>query len=392
MAKRAFLKAINRSAILNVVKRRGPIARADIARLTHLSPATVTLQTAELIEDGLIYEKQEGDSRGGRPPILLALSTDAIYVLGVKLTEAHATLALIDLEAAIVAQRTFALPSIEPNAVADQIAGETFSLLRAADIPRKHLVGCGVGMAGLIDSVNGVCRMSPHTHWQNVPFAEYLEDRLSCPVYLDNNVNTLTFLERLYGLGQQVNDFLVITVGLGIGMGIVCAGQVYRGASGSSGELGHTVIDPNGLPCSCGNRGCLETFVADPWLVYHAREAGLPVATPEALTALAEAGEPVAIEVLRRAGDVLGQSVANLINLFNPSMIIVSGEGVRAGDLLFGPMREAMRRHSFSHLDEEVTLQIEPLRDESWARGAASLVLHRIFETSELAQITPVAE
>lgn len=392
MAKRTLLKAINRSIILNVIKKHGPIARADIARLTKLSPATVTLQTAELIEDGLIYEKQEGDSRGGRPPILLALSTEAIYVLGVKLTESHATLALIDLQATIVAQRTFGLPSTHPIAVADLLTTETLSLLRAADIPRKHLVGCGVGMAGLIDSVNGICRMSPHTHWRDVPLAEYLEERLGCPVYLDNNVNTLTFLERLYGLGQHVDNFLVITVGLGIGMGIVCDGQVYRGASGSSGELGHTVIDPDGLPCSCGNRGCLETFVADPWLVYHARQAGLEVITPEELTQLAQSGEPRAVDVFRRAGKVLGQSVANLINLFNPGMIIVSGEGVRAGDLLFDPMREAISRHAFSGLDKEVTLQIEPLLDESWARGAACLVLHKIFETSEFTQPTSIAE
>ncbi len=381
MARRALLKALNRSSILNVVKRHGPIARADIARLTKLSPATVTMQTAGLIEDGLIYEKQEGDSRGGRPPILLALTTSAIYVVGVKLTEAHAILALTDLNAEIVAQQTLTLESTDPKVVADQLEGGIRALLEAASLPRKHLLGVGVGTAGIIDSVNGIVRMSPHTHWRDVPFGETLEERLGCPVYLDNNVNTLTLLERLYGLGQHIDNFLVITVGLGVGMGIVCNGQVYRGASGSGGEFGHTVIDPDGLRCSCGNMGCLETFVADPWLVYRAKQAKLNVDTPDELVQAGEAGDETALRILRDAGLVLGQGVANLINLFNPSMIIVSGEGVRAGDALFEPMRTAIRRHSFWKLDQEVDIRVEALQDASWARGAASLVLNKIFDS-----------
>jgi N-acetylglucosamine repressor len=238
-------------------------------------------------------------------------------------------------------------------------------------------------MAGVIDAANGICRMSPHTHWRDVPVAEILEERLGCPVYLDNNVNTLTLLERLYGLGQRVDNFLVISVGLGIGMGMVCEGKVYRGVSGGGGEFGHTCVDPDGLRCSCGNMGCLETFVADPWLVYRAKQAKLDVTTPDDLVGAAQGGDETAQRILRDAGLVLGQSVANLISVFNPSMIIVSGEGVRAGDFLFEPMRTAMRRHTFWKLDQEVELRIEPLLDDSWARGAASLVLNKIFATSE---------
>ncbi len=382
MAHRALLKAINRSTILNVVKTKGPVARADIARLTGLSPATVTLQTAELIEDGLIYEKQEGDSRGGRPPILLALTTTAIYVIGVKLTEAHIVLALTDLNADIVAQHTVELVSTDPVSVANQLDSAVAVLLETASVPRKHLLGVGIGTAGIIDSANGVIRMSPHTHWRDVSFAELVAERLGCPVYLDNNVNTLTLLERLYGSGQHVDNFLVITIGLGVGMGMVCNGRIYRGASGSGGEFGHTVVDPDGYRCSCGNQGCLETMVADPWLVYRAKQAKLDVSTPDDLLWLATTADETALRIFREAGLALGRSVANLINLFNPSMIIISGEGVRAGDFLFDPMHVAIRRHAFWKLDGEVDFRVEPLRDESWARGAASLVLNKVFATS----------
>jgi predicted NBD/HSP70 family sugar kinase len=153
--------------------------------------------------------------------------------------------------------------------------------------------------------------------------------------------------------------------------------------SGGGGEFGHTCVDPDGLRCSCGNMGCLETFVADPWLVYRAKQAKLDISTPEDLVSAAQSGDETAQRILRDAGLVLGQSVANLVSVFNPSMIIVSGEGVRAGDFLFEPMRTAIRRHTFWKLDQEVDFRIEPLLDDSWARGAASLVLNKIFATSE---------
>jgi N-acetylglucosamine repressor len=385
MARRQLLKTVNRSSILNVIKARGPIARTDIARLTGLSPATVTGLTAELIEGGLIFEKQEGVSRGGRKPILLALNAAGAYVVGIKLAEEHATLVLTDLNAEIVARHTIELLSRAPEHVSDQLADSVRALLRSAQVDHSRLLGVGIGLAGIIDTAAGVCRMSPHNGWREVPFAALLEERLHYPVYLDNNVNTLVLMERLFGVGQQVEDFLVITVGRGIGLGIVASGQVYRGTRGGGGEFGHIVIDPEGPLCTCGNRGCLETFVAEPWLLQRARLNGLEVTTPDELVAAAEAGHPMAREVFTRAGQIFGRAVANLVNLFNPAIIIISGEGVRAGDFLFGPMRETMERHMFGQLAEDVEVRVEPLGDDAWARGAASLVLRIIFHTPELA-------
>ncbi len=384
MARRQLLKALNRSAILNVIKATGPISRTDIARLTGLSPASVTSQTAELIEDGLIYEKQEGDSRGGRRPILLALNATGAYVVGVKLAEEHATLVLTDLNAEVIARQTLELSSREPGRVSDQLAGGVRALLRSTQVDQNRLLGVGVGLAGIVDSAAGVCRMSPFNGWREVPFAEMLEERLDYPVYLDNDVNTLTLVEQLYGAGQHVDDFLIVTVGRGIGMGIVAKSQVYRGARGGGGEFGHTVVDPDGPLCTCGNRGCLETFVAEPWLLQHARNEGLEVATPEDLVAAARQGSAAALEVFARAGRVLGMGVANLVNLFNPALVLISGEGVRAGEFLFGPMRATMQRHMFGQLAQDVEVRVEPLGDDAWARGAASLALRQIFHAPEL--------
>ncbi|MBI5671355.1 MAG: ROK family transcriptional regulator [Chloroflexi bacterium] len=390
MASRQLLKALNRSSILNAIKAYGPIARADIARVTRLSPAAVTQLTEGLIQDGLIFEKQEGDSRGGRRPILLALNDTDTYVVGVKLAETQATLALTDLNADILARHRIQLTALDPATVCDELADGIQALLRLAQVEQRHILGVGVGLAGIVDSAAGICRLSPYNGWRDVPLADLLAERLNSPVYLDNDVNTLTLVERLYGPGQHVRDFLVLTIGRGVGMGMVANGQVYRGTRGSGGEFGHVVVDTDGFLCACGNRGCLETFVADPWLVRRATINGLDVATPEALLEAAQAGNPVARHVFQDAGRVFGQSIANLINLFNPALIIVSGEGVRAGDYLFPAMREAMQRHTFGQLIEDVEMRIEPLSDDTWARGAASLVLGRIFAPSLNEQPIPV--
>ena len=298
MARKQLLKAINRASILNVIKAHGPIARTDIAELTGLSPATVTGLTAELIEDGLILIKEEGDSRGGRRPILLALDSRGAYVVGIKLAEEHATLALTDLNAEIVTKRTVLLGERDPEHVSRLLADSVRAVLRSAGISQSHLLGVGVGLAGVIDPQTGVCRVSPHNGWRDVPFAKLLEDELGCIVHLDNNVNTLTRVEQLYGIGQRVRDFLVITIGRGIGMGIVANGQVYRGARGGGGEFGHMVVDPDGMVCGCGNRGCLETFVAEPWLLHRARQRGLDVTEPDDLIGAARGGDATALDVL----------------------------------------------------------------------------------------------
>jgi predicted NBD/HSP70 family sugar kinase len=378
---RDLLKAINRSLILNVIKAHGAIARADIARLTGLSPAAVTQQTGQLIRDGLVVEKEAGDSRGGRRPILLALNASGIYVLGIKLAEEHATLALTDVNADILARYTIQLGERDPISVSDQLAVGANVLLNETGVDAGHILGVGVGLAGIIDAVNGICQISPFNGWRDVPFARLLEDRLGCPAYLDNNVNTLTLVERLYGPGQHVKNFIIVTIGYGVGMGMVINGQIFRGDAGYGGEFGHIVVDPDGEVCRCGKRGCLETFAADPWLVKHAVSNGLAIANIAELLAAAQAGNAVALRAFERAGRILGQGIANLISVLNPALLILSGEGIRAGEYVFPAMHAAIQQHTFGRLDERVQVRVEPLSDDTWARGAASLVLNQIFNT-----------
>jgi predicted NBD/HSP70 family sugar kinase len=207
------------------------------------------------------------------------------------------------------------------------------------------------------------------------------------PVRIDNDVNTFTITEQLFGAGQGLRDFLVVTVGRGVGLGIVVNGQLYRGSKGGAGEFGHTVIDPVGHTCGCGNRGCLETYVSDPGMLNMAAQAVSrgeldgSVNDMDSLLASANGGNRAARAIFAQAGEMLGRALANLVNVLSPELIIVSGEGVRAGKLLFDPMREALHRHVMYSLAEDTSIRIETWEDGAWARGAAGLVLDELFKS-----------
>ena len=384
---RDLIRAINRSHVLNTIKAYGPIGRADIARQTGLSPATVTSIAAKLISQDLVLEKSAGDSSGGRPPILLVINPRGGYVVGLKLTETHAICALTDLEAQIIAKSSMSLSGHDPEQVVEDLARMIPAFIRGQKIAKKQLLGVGIGLAGIIDAENGVLRQSPIYGWDHVPLRDMLQSRLRIPVYIENDVNTLTLTERWFGHGQGVDNFLTVTVGRGVGLGIVANGQFYRGQNGGAGEFGHMTMDPNGPVCACGKRGCLEAYVGDPGLVRTAQEfaaqgkLSASVQTVDELLAQAQAGEAGAIQIFEEAGRILGWGIANLINLFNPKKIIISGEGTREGDLLFNPMKEAIRQNTMPGLFDPKTVQIAPWGDDAWARGAAGLVLREVFES-----------
>src|SRR5512136_2023230 len=199
LGNRDLIRAINRSIILNTIKTLGAVARAEIARLTGLSPATVTAITADLIAEELIFEKQTGDSRGGRRPILLALNPGGRYVAGIKLMEDHAVGALTDLEATIIARQTAALPADHAvESVLAALAAMVEALLAQAGVPRARLLGVGLGLAGIVDSERGLLRQSPYLGWRDLPLRDLLQARLKVPVLIDNDVNTLTLAEQWF--------------------------------------------------------------------------------------------------------------------------------------------------------------------------------------------------
>jgi predicted NBD/HSP70 family sugar kinase len=369
---------MNRAVVLGMIHDLGPISRAAISARTTLSPATVTGITGELIAQGLVYEHSAGPSTGGRPPVLLSIDRAAGCVIGIKLTESHVIAALTDLGAESLEQRTVPIGSNRsPEAVTETIAALVTGLRGLH--PARRFLGVGIGLAGAIDRWAGICRFSPFLDWRDVPLREMLEKQVNAPIVIENDVSALTLAERWFGGGEGVTDFVVVTLGRGVGLGMVLDGRLYRGGRGAGGEFGHVCVDPDGPPCTCGNRGCLEAVIGEPALANVVSVAlGAGVTLAEAAER-ARRGDASARALFGCAGETLGGALSSVINVLNPTRVIVGGEGVHILDLLIEPMRAALARHCFDGLFDDLDLVVEPWGDDAWARGAAGLILDDLF-------------
>ncbi len=379
-ANRELMRDLNTNLVVNLVKSMGPISRADLARESKLSPAAVSGIVARLMRTGILSEIAGRSSRIGRPPILLRLNERAAYVVGIKLTEYGLTTVVTNLAAEVIHSAVSNTRLVgDPNAAMSAVEIAVKAALAASGVKRKEVLGIGIGLAGIVDAAEGVCRVSHILQWRDVALSEPLRRKLQIPVWVDNDVNTLAVAEKWFGAGTGLRHFLTATVGRGIGLGIVANGEIYRGAFGGAGEFGHTIVVPGGPLCQCGREGCLEALVSEPALRRRTSIAlGRPVSSEELIN-LAASGDHVVAQVLSEAGRQLGLALANLVTLLNPERLIVSGEGTRLGPLFFDPMRQAIRETAFAGLGASLDVVVQRWGDDAWAIGAATLVLRELF-------------
>ncbi len=388
---KSMMRAINRYRVLYTIRNQGLISRADISRNTGLSPASVTNITAQLIEEGLLQEKQTGNSIGGRRPILLALNPEGAFTLGVSITAQHITAVIINLQADILAK--YSMPFVEmdatPESVAEAMVKTIHQCMWSTGLSKSAISGVGVAVPGFVDSLSGLIRYLPNYQWENVNFKEILFQKLQIPTYIDNSANSLTLTEQWFGNGQDVDNFVVINLAHGVGIGIVINGQLYMGHSGGAGEFGHTTIDPNGPVCRCGKRGCLEAFVGNYALLEKARrlaqEGTWKTENPDNLTIddvikRAFSGEKALTDLFTEAGRILGIGITNLIEIFNPAKIIISGKGTNAGGLIFETMYKSIPEHLTGNFAEQTEVIVQEWKNTDTARGAGVLVLSEIYK------------
>jgi N-acetylglucosamine repressor len=391
---RALIKQMNQQLVLQLIQGRGPISRKEISEISSLSAAAVSGITGTLLDLGLIYEvgEAEADGRAGRRAVMLRLNPDAGYVVGVKLSMQTLSCVLTDLDANVLYR---AEPALEPPAPFDPqatiaaVIQAIEDVLKTAQIPEGRLLGIGVGVNGTVDAEAGISRTAPHFGWRDVPLAAPIAAHFGIPVHLENDARTLTIAEQWFGSGREVDNFATVVVGHGIGAGLVANRQLYRGATGAAGEFGHNVLQPDGPVCSCGKRGCLEAFAGVPAILREI-EAGLADGRPSSLAGVrpitlqvvaqaAEAGDGLALDVLRRAGRWLGVGIAGLVNMFNPELIVMNGEAIALGRPYLEPMEIALRELAFADLAANLRIVFEPGGNEVWARGAACVVLSSLL-------------
>jgi predicted NBD/HSP70 family sugar kinase len=376
-------------------------SRLGLAKQAGLSPASITAIVQRLIRKGLVIESEPASSPLGRKPIPLELRSDIAYLVGVDLGSFYLRIVITDINGNIIYKfqtRT------EMQSGRERVLERAFLAIRQAiresDVPQQAVAGIGIAHSGVIDSEAGVVLSYPRpgqmSGWKSVPLREIFQNEFHLPCLLEDSVRTSTIAEKCFGAARDVDNFLYVDVGMGIGAGIFIDGKIYRGAGGRAGEFGHITLDENGPLCSCGNNGCLETVASCAAIIQSVRSAleqGIDSKIPEliggdldqfGIEVIAQAAaqdDSLAFRVLQKAASNIGVGLANLVNLLNPREIIFGGALFRAvPTLLSDPLRRIIKQRSLEKSANEVKLQISSLGGEGCALGAARLIAEKILE------------
>lgn len=392
-----------RQQVFERVRAAGLMPRVQVAKELAVSPATVTTLTSELIEIGLLEEvasPRESDIGRGRPAVALGVRAAAHYVAGIKLSDREHTAVIVDFAGNLVAD--IAIPRspgpMELTALLDATATLIRQVCERAGMGVNRLSAVGLGLPGFVDTHRGVVHWSPVLAVRHAPLAAALQARLQLPVYIDNDANLVTLAELWFGAGRRLSDFAVVTIEHGVGMGFVLNHRIYRGAQGLGMELGHTKVQLDGALCRCGQRGCLEAYVADYALAreatialnWSAREAQSVNILLESLYDHAKAGNAAARSIFHRAGRYLALGLANVINLFDPELIILSGDRMRYDYLYAGETLAEIKALALNSGRPVPKIEIHAWGDLLWAHGAAALALSEVTE-GLLGQVREIA-
>ncbi|WP_299829551.1 ROK family protein [uncultured Roseobacter sp.] len=381
-----------RHRVFESVRSAGQISRIDLAKQLKVSPASITALVGELLDLGLLQEGSDAtrSTSRGRPPVALSVQPDAGYVVGIKLARAQHTALLVDAAGQPLAQASLACTPQRRSI--EQILTETGqvldALLKEAGLARADIACIGLGMPGMIDHASGQMVWSPLLTEADKPLRALAEDAFGVPVAVDNDANLVTLAELWFGKGRAMADFAVVTIEQGVGMGLVINHRLYRGARSLGMELGHTKVQMDGALCQCGQRGCLEAYIADYALVREAStaldpsnsDATAPDVMLQQLYEQAKAGNEAARVIFRRAGRFLALGLANLVNLFDPPLIILSGERMQYDYLYADEVLREMHTLTLNRDAAPQKVETHAWGDLMWAHGAAALALSEIAD------------
>jgi glucokinase-like ROK family protein len=401
--KRCFPKSAEKElGLLRLIHRNDHVSRIDLVERTGFSAGSITGMVQSLISKGLVTELPVTArlSASGRRPVALKVRHDAAYLVGVDLGSFYLRTLVTDMLGKVVHKI-----QIETNLPGgrEKVLHKTFDAIRTAirdcRVPRKSIRGIGIGHSGIIDSQRGTVLSFPRpgqmTEWKNVPLREMVEDEFSVPCVLEDSVRAIALAERCYGMGRELNDFVYIDVGMGIGAGIVLDGKLYKGFGGGAGEFGHMTVEENGPLCCCGNNGCLEMMASCAAIMRAARNAieqgvdskirdlvsgNFRQLSIEVIVQAAQDNDSLAFRVLDEAVSHIGVALADLVNLLNPGVVIFGGPLFRTAPHLLDALQRVLKQRALERSANQAHLCVSDLGSEAGALGAARAASEKVIE------------
>jgi len=371
----------NTGRVIGTLTLLGVTSRAELARRTGLARSTVSSIVAELESEGLVVP-HAGNGRestgSGRPPSLIALNPSARLAAGLDFGKRHLSVAVADLSHTVLAERRVEMPDDYAAEEGFEAAAElTERVLEEVGADRERVLGVGMGLPGPVHLRGTLGSATILPGWAGVRAADEMSRRLGLPVQVENDANLGALAEHLWGAGVGCSTLAYLKVATGIGAGLVLDGKLYRGAGGTAGEIGHTIVDETGDVCRCGNRGCLETYAGAAAIVGLLERSLGTAMEPEQVLERARAGDAACRRVLADAGRHIGIAVANLCNIFNPARIVVGGSIAQAGEIVLDPMHESVRLRAIASAAEDVEIVPGQLGERAELLGAVALVLQQ---------------
>lgn len=394
-----LMKQLNISVVLKAVMSQGALSRADIAKITGLTPASITNITKELMERGYLVQSRIGKSSGGRPPIILELNPDARYIIGINIGVGKIEVVVSNIVADILIKKTIDLK--DEDRTKDNVINIIVSLVNEviieSCIDKGKVIGLGIAMHGIVNALTGISEYSPYYGWRNVDIKKEIEEKIKYPVFLDNDVRAMALGESWFGIGKERENFVVINVSNGIGAGIIINNKPYYGVNFSAGEIGHIVVKSNGEICNCGNYGCLETVASNSSIVKRVNDLlskcddsslldrnNIEKLTIKDICYAAKAGDKIALEAVNEAATYIGMAISNLINILNPEDIIMVGELFKDNPDALQAVRDEVRKKALKLSGETVRITKSSLGDDAAVIGAVTLVIKEMFKGEKI--------
>jgi predicted NBD/HSP70 family sugar kinase len=387
-------------AVLRLIHKKNNVSRIELVELTGFSAGLITGVTQTLIEKGLVTEAPGRPSAAGRKPIALSIRHNAAYVVGVDLGSFYLRVVVTDLLGNLVHNlRTETSLSEGRKKVLDKTFSAVHKAINECGIPREAISGIGMAHSGIIDSTTGIVLSYPRpgqmTEWKNVPLKQMLEQEFAVPCVLEDSVRAIALAERCFGNGRNLDDFVYVDVGMGIGAGIFLNGSLYKGFGGGAGEFGHMTVEENGPLCCCGNNGCLEMMASCAAIIHAARsaiergvdskirdlvEGKLERISIEVIAQAAQENDSLAFRALHEAVSHIGVALADVVNLLNPGVIVFGGPLFRAAPYLLKSLKRVIKQRALERSANQVELRVSNLGSEGGALGAARAMSEKVID------------
>lgn len=388
-----FLKEFNQKAILDLIRIHNAISRAELSQLTGLSPTAIGIIASSLLEEGYIHETDIGESKGGRRPVLLELKPDSFYSVGVDLDVNYINIILMDITGKPVCERNLSRSeNIGFEDTVIEIEDTVQKMLVDFSIETDKLLGIGMSIAGMVN--NDLCKivLAPNLGWKDISIKPFLKKFLNIPIFIENEAMSSAICENWIGMCQGINNFVCINVKSGIGAGIFTGGRLYRGTSGSAGEVGHIIVDENGPRCGCGNYGCLETLASTDRIVESTKKLirqgvvsslnaieNVDVINIDSIVQAAKDGDAASRSILLESARYLGLAISNIVNTLNPSKIILGKEFVKYSDIVLDYIKDVVEHKALKSPSSIVQIMASEIGERSSVLGAAIIPLKVFF-------------